>query len=197
MLFYRFVCDCASIVSTKGYSMFGVSQYGQCWSGPNVPCTYQQYGRANDCVNQDKLQCSDASSKLCASPQSKSIYAFVLSDSTQGTKCGSSTTRPHTQPKTTAVTQRQTTPAVHTAPKTSRKVVTNPITTPGVSGGQPSVICGNVRYKLVKLGCWLELGDTQPPRAMPELILTARDRKSTVYAGYDFDRHNYAPFLER
>lgn len=122
---------------------------------------------------------------LCASPYSKSVYAFVLSDSRDGTTCG---TKPSTKP--------QTTPRVTPRPKTTPKVVTNPKTTP-VPKGKPQVTCGNVRYKLVKLGCWREWGDARPPRAMPELILTARDKKSKVYAGYEFNRHNYAPFLER
>ena len=32
---------------------------------------------------------------------------------------------------------------------------------------------------------------------MPELILTARDKLSKAYAGYDVDTNNYARFLER
>ena len=109
------------------------------------------------------------------------MYAYVLSDSKDGTTC---------------VTKPQTTKKVPSRPKTTPKVITKPKTT-AVHKGPPTVTCGNVRYKLVKLGCWSELGDSKPPRAMPELILTARDRTSKVYAGYDFDKHNYAPFLEK
>ena len=166
--------------------MFGIRSYGQCWSGDNIACTYQKHGEAiNSCINQKKWICSDSSSKLCASPNSKSVYAFVLSDSKDGATCA---TKPTNQP--------QKTPRVTPSPKTTPKVVTYPKTTP-VPKGNPSVICGTVRYKLVKLGCWKELGDSRPPRAMPELILTARDKTSKVYAGYEFYRNNYAPFLEK
>ena len=163
--------------------------YGECWSGPNVACTYQQNGRAYDCINQKKWQCSDSSSKLCASRHSKSVYAFVLGDSEDATACG---TKPYTEPQTTTIVTTKATPS----PKTTPKVVTKPKTTP-VFNGNPTVTCGNVRYKLIKLGCWHEWGDFRPPRAMPELILTAREKDSKVYVGYEFNRHTYAPFLQR
>lgn len=63
--------------------------------------------------------------------------------------------------------------------------------------GPPSIQCENVEYKLTKLGCWKEFGDTMPPRAITELLLTARDRKSSVYVGYDFDKNNYQDFIRR
>ena len=180
--------------------MFGISSYGQCWSGPNVACSYQKYGKAQNCLNQNKWLCSDSSSRLCGSPLSKSIYAYVLSDSKDGSTC---VTKPPTKPHTTRKVppRPKTTAKVVTYPKTTRVYKTTPrvVTKPTipVHKGPPSVTCGNVRYKLVKLGCWSELGDSKPPRAMPELILTARDSTSKVYAGYNFDRHNYAPFLEK
>lgn len=180
---YRFVCDCASAASRKGYSIFGIRSFGECWSGPKVACTYQQNGRAYDCINQKKWQCSDSSSKLCASRHSKSMYAFVLGDSKDATVCG---TKPYTEPQTTRMVTTQATPS----PKITPKVVTTP--------ANPSIVtCGSVRYKLRKLGCWNEWGDSRPPRAMPELILTAREKNSKVYAGYEFNRHSYAPFLHR
>ncbi|XP_028412299.1 uncharacterized protein LOC114535118 [Dendronephthya gigantea] len=184
----RFVCDCASKTSTKGYSIFGVRKYGECWSGPKVACTYHQHGKANDCINQKKWKCSDSSSMLCASPNSQSMYAFVLADSKDDTQCGEkSTTEAQTTQKVTPIT----------TPKTTPKVVPSSRTTLPATTGKPQVTCGNLKYKLVKLGCWNELGDFTPPRAMPELLLTARDKSSRVYAGYEFNRHNYAAFLER
>lgn len=125
---------------------------------------------------------------LCASPHSQSMYAFALADSKDVTHCGTKpSTEPQTTPKITAITTPKTTPTLVQSPRSTLQPTT----------GKPQVTCGNVKYKLVKLGCWKELGDFTPPRAMPELLLTARDKKSSVYAGYEFNRHNYAAFLER
>ena len=61
----------------------------------------------------------------------------------------------------------------------------------------PTVTCYGHEYKLKKLGCWNELGDIRPPRALPELLLTARDTNSRVYAGYGLDRNDYTVFLDK
>jgi hypothetical protein len=59
----------------------------------------------------------------------------------------------------------------------------------------PKITCGNVEYELRKLGCFSERESA--PRAIPELLLTARDSGSKVYAGYHIDTSNYAQFLDR
>ena len=185
--------------------MFGVRSYGECWSGSNTACTYNKYGRAYDCINEKKWICSDSSSQLCASPHSKSIYAFVLSDSKYGTTCGTKPSNKPTPRVTKIPTQPNVTPKItpRVTPritlKTTLKIVTTPKPTPKVTipKGPPVIKCGNIEYKLTKLGCWNELGDTRPPRAMPELLFTSRDRNSHTYVGYDFDNHNYGVFLER
>ena len=117
-------------------------------------------------------RCSDESTMLCSGDDHKDTYVYVP-DNTP-VICP---TNPPTQLQTT--------------PKTTLKVVTS------IPKGPPVVQCGNRKYKLKKLGCWNELGDTRPPRAMPELLLTARDRHSHVYAKYDVDSYHYATFLKR
>ena len=129
--------------------------------------------------------CSDDTTKLCSSDDHRTTYVYVP----EGTPVTCPTTIP-TQPQTTP----KVTPKITTVITTQQ---TTPRVTTSIPKGPPVVQCGNVKYKLIKLGCWNELGDARPPRAMPELLLTSRDRMSHVYAGYDFDTHNYPAFLKR
>ena len=154
--------------------------YGECWSGPRVGCTYQKFGQANACVNQNMAYCSDDTTMLCSGNNHKETYVYVLDNTPV---CPTyAPTPPKTPPKVT--------------PKITTKLPTPRVTTPAPKG-PPVVQCGNMKYKLRKLGCWNELGDTRPPRAMPDLLLTARDKHSPAYAKYDVDSHNYAAFLKR
>lgn len=166
------MCDCVSKVKKKRYSLFGLQSYGQCWSGISVGCSYKKFGKAGHCINQKKWICSDDSSMLCSSPDAKANFVYVLAGS-----------HPGACPPTTPPRGETPTPSVTT-------------TTAVVPSGPPTLQCGKVQYKLKKLGCWSEHGD-RPPRAVPDLLLTARDNMSPQYAGYDLDRTNYAAFLQR
>lgn len=157
--------------------MFGLKSYGECWSGPKVGCSFNKFGKTRSCINQKKWQCSDDSSMLCSSTSATTIYAYVLADSRHGTKCP-------TKPRRTTPSPRITTIVPTTVPTT-------------VPNGPPTVKCGNVQYKLTKLGCWNEFGDTAGHRAFPELLLTSRDKTARTYVGYSFDTHNYEKFLQR
>ena len=161
------MCDCVNKVNKKGYSVFGLQFYGECWSGPRVGCNYKKFGQANECVNEKLKICSDSTSRLCAGHSSQETYVYVP-----------------TYP-----------PPVELCPSTPpTSITTVPTPTPT---GPPSLKCGNVEYKLRKLGCWSERSDSGMPRAIPELMLTARDRKSNVYAGYQINRSNYAQFIKK
>lgn len=166
---YSYVCDCAKKARSKGYTHFTFSNYFECWSGKNVARSYKTY-KANKggCIDSEKKVCTSQSSSFCAGI---GRCHFVYSVNT---------------PPTTLTTTTKTTPTAFTNP---------PKTT--ANAAKPGVTCGTMRYPFRKLGCWREFGDRRPPRAMPELLLTARDQKSSVYAGYSFDRFNYSPFLER
>ena len=150
--------------------------YGQCWSGPQAGCSYQKFGKTNRCVNENMLQCSDDSTMLCSGDTNGNTYVYVPD--------GTPVTCPTTIP-----TKPQTTSQIFTTPQTTPRVTTQ------IPKGPPVVRCDNVEYKLTKLGCWNE--QISPPRAMDELLLTSRDKRSHVYVGYDFDTHNYAAFLKR
>ena len=142
--------------------------------------------------------CSDDSTMLCSGNNAKHTYVYVPEDDpvscpTHIPSEPQSTLKVVSTPKVTPQITHET-PSI---PQTTPQILTSPRVTTPLSRGPPVVKCGNVEYKLKKLGCWNELGDFQPPRAMPELLLTSRDRKSSVYVGYDFNRHTYAAFLER
>lgn len=143
-------------------------------------------------------QCSDDSTLLCSGDHARTTYVYVPDDTpvTCPTNVPTQTT-----PKVTSKVTPKITPKTPSTPKTTLQITTSPQTTPRVTTpipkGPPVVKCGNIEYKLTKLGCWNELGDTRPPRAISELLLTSRDRTSPVYVGYDFDRDTYAAFLKR
>ena len=164
-------------MNRKGYSVFGLQFYGECWSDPRAGCNYKKFGKANGCVNENHGRCSDDSRMLCSGDNAKHTYVYVPANS------------PVPLCPTTIPTKPQTTPQIFTTPQTTPRV-----TTP-IPKGPPVVRCDNVEYKLTKLGCWND--QISPPRAMDELLLTSRDKRSHVYVGYDFDTHNYAAFLKR
>ena len=153
--------------------------YGECWSGPQVSCTYQKFGQSDGCVNENINQkCSDKSNQICSGHSKEEIYVYVPSHLSVKATC----------PTTTPVIT-QPTPSI--TPPTSSITRMTPTDTPT----NPKVRCNNVEYELRKLGCWSER--ESPPRAIPELLLTARDPRSVFYAGYDIDTSNYAQFLDR
>ena len=96
--------------------------------------------------------------------------------------------------KMTTPTKKMTTPTKKMT--TPTKLITTPKTTT-IPIGPPVIKCGNVEYKLTKLGCWKEYGHVRPPRILPELLLTAKDKTSSVYAGYEFYKQKYSDFIRR
>jgi hypothetical protein len=68
---------------------------------------------------------------------------------------------------------------------------------PTIPIGPPIIRCDGVEYQLTKLGCWKDFGHLRPPRVLPELLLTARDTTSSVYAGYKFYKEEYEQFIHR
>ena len=157
--------------------MFGLQFYGECWSGPRAACTYKTFGKSYKCLNEKLGQCRDKSSRLCSGQNTEDIYVYIPTDTPGGLTCPA--TIPTTPPKITTPTP------------------TKKITTPTIPTGPPKIKCGNVEYKLTKLGCWKDLGHITPPRAMPELLLTARDKWSNVYVGYDYHKMGYEVFINR
>ena len=180
----------------KGYNLFGLKLYGECWSGQKAGCIYNMMGKDKDCVNEEFKKCSDDSSKLCSGGRDRHVYVYVPAYINEDQICpmetptdimGSITTQlpSRTTKRTTAVTKRPETTLLPSIPTPTTVVPTGP----------PIVNCYGHQYKLKKLGCYKET--YSEPRAVPELLLTARDKSSSHYVGYDLNKYNYPTFLER
>ena len=161
--------------------MFGLQFYGECWSGPKAGCTYDKFGKTNGCVNENHARCSDDSTMLCSGDNAKHTYVYVPAKSPDVPLC-----------PTTLPTKPQTTRKVIT----TSKIIPTPRTT-AIPTGPATIKCGNIEYKLIKLGCWKKFGYIRPPQVLPELLLTAKDKTSTAYAGYEFYKQKYKDFIHR
>ena len=160
----------------RGYSVFGVQFYGECWSGPRAACNYKTFGKSDNCVDEKLGKCWDKNSLLCSGKNTEDMYVYIPADTPGGLTC------PTTIPTTLKIT-------------TPTKKITTP--KPTIPIGPPTIKCGDVEYKLTKLGCWKDYGHIRPPRVLPELLLTAKDTTSSVYAGYTFYKEEYKDFIHK
>lgn len=77
------VLSCAEAVSKKGYTIFGLQYYGECWSGENVVQTYAKYGKSSQClsaVNKKFKPCNDDSDEACVGA-SRTNYIYKITPS--------------------------------------------------------------------------------------------------------------------
>ncbi|KAK3720309.1 hypothetical protein QZH41_020390 [Actinostola sp. cb2023] len=51
-------CRCAEESKAKGYNIFGLQFYGECWSGPKGNSTYSRNGPSDQCVTHDLAHCT-------------------------------------------------------------------------------------------------------------------------------------------
>ena len=149
--------------------MFGVQFYGECWSGPKFGCTYDKLRKSNACVDENLLQCSDDSSTLCSGHSKHEIYVYVPVGIPDSAIC------PLDSPTTPL-------PSITTVTTTA-------------STGRPIVKCYGYEYQLRKVGCFKT--HAIPTRRFPELVLTAKDKRSKVFVGYEFHKQEYTTFLKR
>ena len=83
----RLACHCAKKARDKGYKVFGLQFYGECWSDENGLETYQKFGKADDkkCImdliyenNQYAWKyCDMASDQPCIGKDSTN-YVYIL-----------------------------------------------------------------------------------------------------------------------
>ena len=45
------ICSCARMTKEKKYTHFGIGNYAECWSGPDVQNTYNLHGVSNQCIS--------------------------------------------------------------------------------------------------------------------------------------------------
>jgi len=63
----KFVCDCAKVAQKKGYKVFGVQFFGECWGSINGHLDYAKFGESKSCVrgNMDYAECTKGDT-LCS-----------------------------------------------------------------------------------------------------------------------------------
>ena len=85
----RLACQCAKKARDKGYKVFGLQFYGECWSDENGLQTYQKFGKANDkkCImdllyknNQYEWKYCDMASDQPCIGQDSTNYVYVLNE---------------------------------------------------------------------------------------------------------------------
>ena len=66
----------------KGYTMFSLQFYGECWSGPNAEIKYNKDGSADTCIMDlaPPYDCDKASSHECVGAQSTN-YVYRIDES--------------------------------------------------------------------------------------------------------------------
>ncbi|XP_029197973.2 uncharacterized protein LOC114963020 isoform X2 [Acropora millepora] len=101
----QFLCRCAEEVSKTKYEIFGIHNYGECWSGTTAPKTYNKYGPSKRCIRSDFKQCEISGAKECAGEQSSNyVYRIVKPQASQ---------EGFMQPPGTAAKQVETTAALY------------------------------------------------------------------------------------
>lgn len=50
-------CRCAQAASSLGYTMFGLQNYGECWSGSESCDQYSRHGDSQLCIGQNYTMC--------------------------------------------------------------------------------------------------------------------------------------------
>ena len=77
-------CRCAERARQKGYNVFGLQFYGECWSGQNAEFNFNREGAAKDekCVmNLNKpTECVQSSNQECVGTQWTN-YVYKLTES--------------------------------------------------------------------------------------------------------------------
>ena len=84
LLILSLACRCANATRAKGWKVFGLQFYGECWSGENGETTFNNYGEADpkNCV-QELVQgfppCDKSKDMECVGTQSTN-YIYRLKD---------------------------------------------------------------------------------------------------------------------
>lgn len=82
--FFSLACRCANATRAKGWKVFGLQFYGECWSGENGETTFKKYGNASSkkCVQElvdPILPCDKRKDMECVGAQSTN-YIYRLKD---------------------------------------------------------------------------------------------------------------------
>lgn len=80
------VLRCSEAVSKRGYIIFGLQFYGECWSGENVTETYDRDGNSSQCysaVNDEFKPCNNDSDEACVGA-AKANYVYKIVEPVDG-----------------------------------------------------------------------------------------------------------------
>lgn len=73
-----FACRCAEKAKEKGYDLFGVQFYGECWAGKSSLHNYKKYGEDKKGCIEDNFQTCTKISRYCAGKQWRNmVYQIV------------------------------------------------------------------------------------------------------------------------
>ena len=78
--FCSLACRCAEKAREKGYTMFGLQFYGECWSGSKAESRYNMYGSSKKCFEGFNNQCDRNSEYECMGKQ----FANYIYELTEG-----------------------------------------------------------------------------------------------------------------
>ncbi|XP_022795168.1 coadhesin-like [Stylophora pistillata] len=78
---HSLACRCAEKAKQKGYTVFGLQFYGECWSGLSAELNFNRDGQSDDCIMNlyDPVDCYQNSSQECVGKQ-KTNYIYRLTD---------------------------------------------------------------------------------------------------------------------
>ncbi|XP_022785556.1 uncharacterized protein LOC111325909 [Stylophora pistillata] len=72
-------CRCAKISAQKGFTYFGLQDYGRCFSDPHASTGYSKNGGSNDCSNQHYQSCDDNAYGECVGKSKQVNYIYQIS----------------------------------------------------------------------------------------------------------------------
>ncbi|XP_032240147.2 uncharacterized protein LOC5514576 [Nematostella vectensis] len=72
-----FICRCASLSRQRGYKIFSVQFYAECWSGPDARDTYDRNGESSQCVSKNYKPCKPDDKHCVGKQYTNFVYRIV------------------------------------------------------------------------------------------------------------------------
>ncbi|XP_028513060.1 uncharacterized protein LOC114574501 [Exaiptasia diaphana] len=148
-------CRCAEESRAKGYKVFGLQFYGECWSGPKANETYFQNGESDQCVTHDLAHCTAAEEDCVGRDYTNFIYEIHETPVINHThNVSQHVNMTHTLAKNITLAHHNHTLNITTTPKPP-VIPTNPPTNPQpreVPGYVPPPGCQPSKYHIETIG---------------------------------------------
>ena len=72
-----FANRCAKEASKKGFTVFGLQFYGECWGGLNAGDTFATYGHSKNCANEFYGECEENERICIGRANANFVYALI------------------------------------------------------------------------------------------------------------------------